>query len=416
MRCGEWETYTGGVLVDAIDYGDCAAVGRPAPPPDGGPPGPPTVSVWNAQSCPAGRLFTGDEPGGGRVAYCIVDNTRHGPIVRWYAGEPDVVWVVGEYDHNRRTGTWTEFHEDGSVAAQGAYADHDAIGIWRYWSRNGALIAEGKLAGEARQGTWTEYWGTGHPSAVGAYVNGSKDGVWQGFDPAGGLISEVTYSAGVRQGAARFFHSGGLQVEDAGDYEDGIRDGAWVGFYPNGARYWDGTYVYGRPHGIWMWYDTQDRPVLESTYDQSIPAGTWTWWLYGVEGEQYVEIPFAEGVRSGVSRGYWVEDDVPVFEETLAYGRLNGPTIGWYRGGQVWFEGHWIEDLRHGLWIWYYEDGQVSESGLWTVDRREGHWVFYWRNGQLKAEGDYRLATGDKESGWVYFLEDGTPATEEEVE
>ena len=44
---------------------------------------------------------------------------------------------------------------------------------------------------------------------------------------------------------------------------------------------------------------------------------------------------------------------------------------------------------KHGYWEWYYKNGQLWDKGNYINGKRHGYWEFYYRNGQLKSKTYY---------------------------
>jgi antitoxin component YwqK of YwqJK toxin-antitoxin module len=56
-----------------------------------------------------------------------------------------------------RHGLFRAYHEDGSLASEGAYENGHEHRIWRDYYPNGQLAAEGNYVNGAQAGTW-QYW------------------------------------------------------------------------------------------------------------------------------------------------------------------------------------------------------------------------------------------------------------------
>jgi antitoxin component YwqK of YwqJK toxin-antitoxin module len=53
-----------------------------------------------------------------------------------------------------RTGAWTEWHDDGSRAAQGEYHEGLRQGPWSFFARDGSLIEQGSFERGVKRGEW----------------------------------------------------------------------------------------------------------------------------------------------------------------------------------------------------------------------------------------------------------------------
>lgn len=105
-----------------------------------------------------------------REARCLdVEKSDQGPYVRWY---PDGQLVeVGQYEHGKRTGVWTNYHPNGQVAWRAKYAD------------------------DVRDGPYISYDEKGQVLEEGAYEKGKRVGPWKGRVD-GGEVEEKQYVAG----------------------------------------------------------------------------------------------------------------------------------------------------------------------------------------------------------------------------
>ena len=59
---------------------------------------------------------------------------------------------------------------------------------------------------------------------------------------------------------------------------------------------------------------------------------------------------------------------------------------GYYKNGQVKWEGEYKEAKRHGVWMYYYESGKLSSQRNWEEGKAEGVWKFYYEDGQIEAD------------------------------
>ena len=83
----------------------------------------------------------------------------------------------------------------------------------------------------------------------------------------------------------------------------------------------------------------------------------------------------------------------------------NGYFKFYYEGGQVEYEGKYVDDERHGKWIFYHENGQISSNVNYLEGKHDGDQIYYYDNGQIKQKGTYE--NGRRSGKWIYYFESG---------
>lgn len=109
------------------------------------------------------------------------EGREHGAWAFWYAnGE---LREVGTYEHGRRVGPWTQFHENGLLASRGNRIWDDELrasprhGPWTFWYSNGRVQAQGSFERGRREGPWEfrhHDSGALDPRQSGSYTAGVK--------------------------------------------------------------------------------------------------------------------------------------------------------------------------------------------------------------------------------------------------
>ena len=61
---------------------------------------------------------------------------RHGLFVHY--SEEGTVLAEGSYANGSEDGLWRSFHRNGNIAAEGHYRAGLEVGVWRFWSADGA--------------------------------------------------------------------------------------------------------------------------------------------------------------------------------------------------------------------------------------------------------------------------------------
>lgn len=109
------------------------------------------------------------------------------------------------------------------------------VGLWKYWTESGALIAE-------------EHYTT----------SGIRTGVWKTWSNSGVLATEINFSTGI----AVFYHSNGQKAEEGSINTDMQHIGTWKGWHENGTLNYEGAFdSNGTKTGIWKFYDAQGNSV-----------------------------------------------------------------------------------------------------------------------------------------------------------
>jgi antitoxin component YwqK of YwqJK toxin-antitoxin module len=365
LRCGVWKSYAAGNLVSEIDFGAC----DPGPDLDD-PDAPPTadeLGVWNGLACPNGRTVH-DGTDLGRPYKACHDDTAGGV----------------------RDGPYTSWNGDGSVHEHRNYRS------------------------DVPHGRWVVFWKTGEIKKQGEMAEGEKDGAWESFDPLGAKTERWTWRRGLLHGPAETYFPSGA-VEDEMAFSDGFGSGTWRAYYPDGALGSEGAVVDGARTGKWLFWRADGRQRVEAWFDvRGWASGTWRLSYFVAEGDQYQLVPYEDGLPHGVVKGFWVEGDVPIHEYTWVAGLKQGAYTEWHPNGQVRVRGGYADDQLHGTWESFYPDGAPETVRTFEYGVSVGTWLWYWPNGQMKGQGSFEYGV-PLDGTWTYFLEDGTPATAQEV-
>ena len=88
--------------------------------------------------CPEGAHAYGGEPPTAYAFECrLPDGTPHGTSKTWF---PDGKRQrLGEYENGLRTGSWTDFHREGTIKSEGRYSEDRRDGVWTFWHKSGRL-------------------------------------------------------------------------------------------------------------------------------------------------------------------------------------------------------------------------------------------------------------------------------------
>lgn len=109
------------------------------------------------------------------------------------------------------------------------------VGLWKYWSESGALIAEEHYT-----------------------MSGIRTGTWKTWTDQGVLQSEINFSAGT----AVYYHQNGQKAEEGGMNSDMQQTGNWKGWHDNGQLNYEGAYnSTGNKIGLWKFYDRNGASI-----------------------------------------------------------------------------------------------------------------------------------------------------------
>lgn len=115
-------------------------------------------------------------------------------------------------------------------------------------------------------------------------------------------------------------------------------------------------------------------------------------------GKLYHEGGFKNGWRDGEGTTYHFDiDGLAIFS---AYWKNDSPyikeftkdkhTIYFLDGEKIFYEGEWLDGLRHGQGKSYYENGQIEHEGEYAYGFRNGIGKYYGRDGTFYYEGNFR--------------------------
>ena len=99
--------------------------------------------------------------------------------------------LLGTGTFKKGSGTWKSLRADGSVMAQGPFANSHATGSWKFFHPSGRLAATGPMGKGKRDGVWTFFYDEKAKVklASGRFADGEVVGDWQHFDATGKLVA-----------------------------------------------------------------------------------------------------------------------------------------------------------------------------------------------------------------------------------
>lgn len=167
----------------------------------------------------------------------------------------------------KRTGKWTDYHENGQVYMEGEYDP-----------------ATGK-----ETGTWREFYKSGEKMAMGPR-NGDRSGLWTFYDKAGTIIHQFEFAGNDFIPKTAILWKDGRKIAQGTvsmglcKYDNGkdqitvtglIKDGAWIEYHANGQKSGEGKYVSNRRDGLWSFYNEAGQKTAEGKLLMEKKDGEW---------------------------------------------------------------------------------------------------------------------------------------------
>ncbi len=149
--------------------------------------------------CPVGARPEGFGPPNGRAAWCVLSlpdgrTVKDGPALEWH--ENGAIAASGAWADDLQTGEWIRYFPTGTPESRGTYVAGKKDGVFTTFAPGGEKVAEGPFVNGAEHGAWT-FWNTETlVRTEGAYVLGDRDGVWRDYTPEGKATRERVYRDG----------------------------------------------------------------------------------------------------------------------------------------------------------------------------------------------------------------------------
>lgn len=123
----------------------------------------------------------------------------------------------GTFHHNKKTGTWKGWHDNGKPQFVFAYTDNGVLnGINLSWSEDGR-VTDSILLDDKGNGFAKSWWPDGKLSGEGPYINGMKEGKWTYYYHDHPFKSEeVIYKSDTFSSCTCYDETGKLQKSNCG--------------------------------------------------------------------------------------------------------------------------------------------------------------------------------------------------------
>jgi hypothetical protein len=129
--------------------------------------------------CTEGARPQAGKSANGIEQWCERDGVMHGPYNRFH--DDGTKAVDGMYADNAPDGNWLWKHPNGTKASKGTYRKGKQAGSWTWWHPNGMRAQEGDFLAGRKAGHWTAWFDEGSKKEMGLYHNGNKHGDWSYF-------------------------------------------------------------------------------------------------------------------------------------------------------------------------------------------------------------------------------------------
>ena len=302
---------------------------------------------------------------------------------------------INRHDKNgMKVGMWKEFYENGNLKNECTYLNDVRNGYLKEYNIKGELqnttkYVNGKLIENAPElaklDVKNSYYEGGIIKSTGTYNNGVPEGAFREFSIDGKITGSKIYKDGIlmgegiydefnkEQGAWKEYHPNG-QLRAQGEYKDGKRIGEWVFYFPNGKVEQKGKYdKKGKAQGAWNWYYESGSVLREENYLNDLLDGQTT--EYDEAGKVITKGQYSDGQKEDE----WVYE-LGDYKEVGKYkgDRRDGVWKHFYTpGGQIRFEGKFIDGNPDGKHVFYYKNGHLQEYGKYIVGRKEGEWEYF---------------------------------------
>lgn len=384
---------------------------------------------------------------------------------------------VGAFNIPKQSVTVTEYHPDGSKAAQGDYYEGERDGEWKFYSSEGGWMTtkanyrHGELSGmrkeyysngkekseldfshDERDGYLISYFSNGMLQSEGWFVKDERQGEWFYYNERGTMIAHRYFMNDEPLGFQEFYDNKGrkneeLEIKDGNvwtrtrydstgavsyRYESDNGTGTYALKFPNGKDYISQPYKNGELEGLTTRYDYSGQPLVEVNFKNGEQHGTRK--EYYKSGKLFIEANYAYDDEMGASNAWW-ENGNKRWEENYFSGDLDGTQKYYHENGQLRKESHWNLGTIEGELKYYSEDGLLQIIYYYTngdlqgysyndkdgnpvpmirLDGGSGKFTAYYQNGNKSMEGEYD--NGNLTGKVIEYYSDGKTAEDENYE
>lgn len=210
-------------------------------------------------------------------------------------------------------------------------------------------------------------------------AQGRKQGYWVKLS-GDTLKYDGTFQDDVPVGQFRYYYPD-KTIKSVVQYsEKGLMAKA-VNYSPKGKKMAEGEYWDKKKHGLWKYYNDEEKLIKIEDYHSGIPEGEWI---------------------------NYFPDGKPISIKHYERGVLNGPFCEFFADSLINFKGTYKNGLTDGLVTYYYLSGKVMVSGNYKAEVKDGLWMYFNEIGQA----DKRMTYAD---GRLISEEITTPGPDQKI-
>ena len=183
--------------------------------------------------------------------------------------------VEGKYTAGLKTGTWVSMSSNELMYSIGEYKSNLRSGLWKYFDEKGNLESEGQYKNGLKTGQWIYYYSSGKLKSIGSFEADLKSGLWGHFYENEQLIQDENWKHGGLYDISDYFSLQG-EVWPKGTLTNGT--GTRLVYYVNGELQHEELYKNGLPHGKWKSYHDNGKIQFEGSYRDGQPTGSWKYY------------------------------------------------------------------------------------------------------------------------------------------
>ncbi|MCG8700953.1 MAG: toxin-antitoxin system YwqK family antitoxin [Bacteroidales bacterium] len=186
---------------------------------------------------------------------------------------------------------------------------------------------------------------------------GRKQGVWQKTYPNGRLMYIGTFKDGKPVDTLKRYHDNGM-MKAIMVFEEGSDHSRITVFYDNGEKSAEGFHKGNKKDSVWKFYSFYTGDLVSSeTYVQGVKHGKER--VYYANGQISDEFIWENNIKHGMWKQFF-EDGTKKLEARYQHNQLTGGYVVFHTNGVWMAKGKFIEDQRHGKWMFYDEKGKVK--------------------------------------------------------
>jgi antitoxin component YwqK of YwqJK toxin-antitoxin module len=187
-----------------------------------------------------------------------------------------------------------------------------------------------------------------------------------------------------------FYVSGKIQMSSA-FYSVRIDryNGPTTYYFENGNKSSEGEYVKGELEGEWCFWYENGQLERKGTFLKSKRIDTWEGWYENGNKRFYKE--YDKKGRVGKQLFYYESGEI--MEENTPIGKSLYLCKGFYKNGNIKYEGGILNDDKTGHWKYFNSDGRLTSEGNMKQGYKNGTWIRYFPSGE---QIDLRYVSGQR--------------------